>query len=157
MLLNKLPRVRLTISVWPSVCGCAVLLYFRDVSNFLYRVVQNIAKDLLSRSETMKLGTPCSLIISWKNNLVTCGASDAFQKRIKCAILENQSTTKKMKFTTFCVRGSPNTKSMLKFSQLSFETGKCVYKPVFWACPLETWQTEQLFAIVITSFSSWGQ
>lgn len=40
----------------------------------------------------MEMGMPCSRTTSWKNNLATCTASEVFRYRIKCTILENQST-----------------------------------------------------------------
>ena len=62
-----------------------------------------------------------------------------------------------MESTSFYARGSPSTKLMLKSSQLSLRTGKVVYNPVFWTCPLGTWQSGQLLTMIVTSFNNCGE
>jgi len=48
ILLNKLPKVRWQLLFHHQFAGVGVLLYFRDVSIFPHKVIQNIAKNLLS-------------------------------------------------------------------------------------------------------------
>uniref|UniRef100_A0A7N0VDW3 Uncharacterized protein n=1 Tax=Kalanchoe fedtschenkoi TaxID=63787 RepID=A0A7N0VDW3_KALFE len=48
---------------------------------------------------------------------------------IKCAILENRSTTTKILSLPFFVLGSVKTKSIEISSQGTFGTGKGIYKP----------------------------
>jgi len=144
-------------SMWPFIWGCAVLLYFKEVSNFRHNIVHKVVKNLLSRSNPMELGIPCSLTTSWKNSFATCGASEVFQQEIKCAIFENMSTTTNTEPTLIYVRGSPNTNSIPKSSHLAFGVGKGWYKLVFWIWPFATRQTWQLLMIVATSFHNYGQ
>jgi len=129
-----------------------MLLYFNDVSNFHPKVVQKVAKNLISRSETMKLDTQAILQSLKRITLPHVVRWKYYRRNMK-----NLSTIMKIESTPFSMQGSLNTKSLLKSSQLSLGTGKDVYKSVFYACPLETWQIGQLLILVAKSFLNYGQ
>lgn len=64
--LNKLPKILLTTSIWPSVYGWYVEMNFRSIFIFFHNVLQKYPMNLVSLSETMLFGNPCSLTISLK-------------------------------------------------------------------------------------------
>ena len=84
-------------------------------------------------------------------------ASEVFLGGIKWAILEKQSTTTKIEFEPFCVRGNPKMKSMDKSSQGAFGIGSGMYNPVFWACHFAIWHVQQHLTNFSTSYLRWGQ
>ncbi|PKU59174.1 hypothetical protein MA16_Dca028462 [Dendrobium catenatum] len=55
---------------------------------------------------------------------------------MKCAILENRSTTTMIESLPRFVLGKPKMKSMLKSSQIDSGTGRGRYKPAFCPPPL---------------------
>ena len=65
----RLPSVLLVSSVYPSVYGCVVILYFKVVSNFFHRVLQKWLRNFTSRSDTIVLGTPCRRTTSLRKRL----------------------------------------------------------------------------------------
>ena len=65
--LSKFPKLRFTTSVCPSVCGWCDELNFKSVFNFFHNVHQKYPTNLVSRSDTILLGRPCSLTTSLKN------------------------------------------------------------------------------------------
>ena len=59
-----LPKNLFTTSIWPCVCGrAAVLENFISLLDWFHIVSQNATRNLLSRSKTVDLGTPCSVTI----------------------------------------------------------------------------------------------
>ena len=88
--------MRLTTSVYPSVCGWHVVENSNLVPSLLHKHLQKWLKNLVSRSETIVLGTPCRRTISLKNKSATFVASSLLRQGMKCAILENRSTTTKV-------------------------------------------------------------
>src|SRR3954466_11629223 len=99
------------------------------VPSFPQSVFQKYLTNLTSLSETIVLGTPCKHTISLKNRLATCDASSLLWQAIKCAILENLSTTTNILSWPYLVRGNPNTKSILISSQGVVGVDSGVYKP----------------------------
>src|SRR3954463_965345 len=99
------------------------------VPNLAHKHHQKWLRNLVSRSETIVFGTPCNRIISRKNKSATLAASSLLRHGIKCAILENLSTTTNMLSLPFFVRGKPKTKSMDISSHGTLGTGKGMYKP----------------------------
>lgn len=104
------PNVQLIASVWSSVWGWHVLLYFKEVPNFFHSVIQKWLRNLVSQSEVTDLGTPCRWTISLKKMWATFEASAIFQQGMKCASFENWSTTTKTESTSRSVWGRPSTK-----------------------------------------------
>jgi len=138
---KRLPRLHLTTSIYPSVCGWYALLNYNRVSIFFHRVLQKWLKNLTSRYKVIDFGTPCSLTISSKNNTTTLVAYSVFLHARKWVILENLSTTTKMESLPYWVYGSPKTKSMLRSTQGLVGIDKGIYKLVFWTWPLVVWHT----------------
>lgn len=128
MLRTKLPKVLLLTYVWSSIWGCEVELRFKVVLNFFHKVTQKLLISLTSRFEVMDWGTQCKRTTSWKNNRATWEASEVFRQGRKCVIFENLSTTMNTESTPHWVRGSPNTKSIDKSSQMLLATGRGIYR-----------------------------
>lgn len=115
------------------------MLKFSETSNSLYDVNQKWLSYFESLFEVMDIGTPCNRTTSLKNNLLMYEASKVILNAIKCAILENRSTTTNMESTPRRVLGSPNTKSIAMSSQIDLGMGNAMYNPVFSECPLAIW------------------
>src|SRR5664279_4412681 len=89
--------------------------------------------NFTSRSETIDLGTPCRRTISLKNKVAMCEASSVLLHGMKCAILENLSTTTKIESLFVLVHGNPNTKYILMSLHGACGVGKGMKRP----CDLE--------------------
>ena len=64
-----------------------------------------------------------------ENNVAMCEASSVLLHGMKCAILENLSTTTNIESLFVLVRGNPNTKSIDISDHGAYGVGKGVYNP----------------------------
>ena len=96
---------------------------------------------MASSYDTIVLGIPWSFTISLKNKLAMLEASSTLWHGMKCAILENLSTTTKIKSLPLLDLGNPKTKSIETSSQGTLGIGRGVYKP--WGLNLDftLWHT----------------
>ena len=105
----------------------------------------------------MLLGMPCNLTTWWKNKSVTLEASCFLLHGIKCAILENLSTTTKIESLPIWVLGNHNTKSMLMPYQGAIGIGKGSYNPLLLPCIFSLLHVSQCPIIINMSQLSFGQ
>ena len=113
--------------------------------------------NLVSLSHTIVPGRPWRQTISLKKRVATFLASAVFAQGIKCAMLENLSTTTKIESTLLAVLGKPKTKPMLRSCQGSCGMGRGWYNPVFFFCPFASWHTLHSSQIRATSVLRRGQ
>lgn len=119
---NIFPNVRLTTSVWPSVCGLYTELKHISVPNF-HSSRHKWLMNFTSRSEVRLRGTPCNRTISSKKWCAITRAFEVFLQDTKWAIFENLSTTTMMESFPLFVCDRPSTKSKLRSSQIESGMG----------------------------------
>lgn len=137
-----LPKVLLVTSAFLCFRGWFEVLNNNLVSKSLHNVPRKELRNLLSLLETMDFGMRCSFTISKKYNLATYLASSTMLPAIKCAILEN-STTTMITSLSFFVLGTARMKYMLTCCQSLSATGKDLYSPV-WNVNLALWHVSHL-------------
>ena len=76
--LSKFPKLWFTTFIYPSVCGWWDKLNFKSISNLFHNVCQKYPTKLVSLSEIILLGRPCSLTTSLKNKSTIWIASLVF-------------------------------------------------------------------------------
>jgi len=99
-------------SVYQSVPGWKAVLKCNNVLNASCNFYQKPDWNLVSWSNTMELGTPCSLIISSRYARASWSRVQVFLIAMKCAVLVSRSTITQIVLFFLWVRGKPTTKSM---------------------------------------------
>ena len=85
---------------------------FNLIPSAVIKAVQKLERNLVSLSDTMVVGTPCNLIICLINKCAEVTAVVVVVIGIKCAILENRSTTVKIPVFLLFVSGRDSIKSI---------------------------------------------
>ena len=85
---------------------------FNLIPIVVIKVVQKLEMNLVSLSDTMVVGTPCNLTICLINKRAAVTAVVVVMIGIKCAILENRSTTVKIPVFLLFVFGRDSVKSI---------------------------------------------